>query len=173
MESICSNRQQFVWTPTRKKPSVWTNLECVSFCVGCILLTKSLLCNVAIFIRDAALSRVYSSAKSFKKILWSLEASLFWFPATVRTTCLFRPDTHQCLEAHQSSRRSQCSSASVRMTWLYHSDAIQGLTNIRVSTSRHSYGKTATTVWTMCDSVRTMFSIRQDVHQFNRLDISL
>jgi hypothetical protein len=85
----------------------------------------------------------------------------------VRTTCLFHPDTHQCLEAHQSSRRSQCSSASVWMTWLYHSDAIQGLTNIRVSASRNSYRKTAATVWTMCYSVRTMFSIRQDVHQFN------
>jgi hypothetical protein len=32
-------------------------------------LTKSLLCNVAVFIREAALSRVYSSAMSFKKIL--------------------------------------------------------------------------------------------------------
>jgi hypothetical protein len=86
---------------------------------------------------------------------------------------LFRPDIRQCLEAHQSSRRTPCSSASVRMTWLYHSDAIQGLTSIRVSPSRHSYGKTAATVWTMCDPVRTMFSIRQDVHQFNRPDISL
>lgn len=86
---------------------------------------------------------------------------------------LFRLDTHQCLEAHQSLKRSQCSSAYVRMTWLYHSDAIQGLTNIRVFASRHSYGKTAATVWMMCDSIRTMFSIRQDVHQFNRLDISL
>jgi hypothetical protein len=43
--------------------------ESVSFCVGCILLTKSLLCNVAVFIRETALSRVYSSAMSFKKIL--------------------------------------------------------------------------------------------------------
>jgi hypothetical protein len=86
---------------------------------------------------------------------------------------LFRPDIHQCLEAHQSSRRSQCSSASVWLTWLYHSDTIQVLTSIRVSASRHSYGKTAATVWMMCDLVRTMFSIRQDVHQFNRPDISL
>jgi len=56
---------------------------------------------------------------------------------------------------------------------VFHSDAIQGLTSIRVSASRHSYGKMAATVWTMCDPVRTMFSIRQDVHQFNRPDISL
>lgn len=69
-------------------------------------------------------------------------------------------------DAFQSSRRSQCSSASVLTTWLYHSDAIQCLTSIRVSASGHSYGKTAATV-------RTMSSTRQDVHQFNRPDISL
>jgi hypothetical protein len=77
-------------------------------------------------------------------------------------------------DALQSSRRSQCSSASVRTTWLYRLDAIQGLTSIRVSVSRHSYGKTAATVRTMCDPVRTMFSIRQDVHtKFNRPDVNL
>jgi hypothetical protein len=77
-------------------------------------------------------------------------------------------------DALQSSRRSQCSSASVRTTWLYRQDAIQCLTSIRVFASRHSYGKTATTVWTMCDPVRTRFSIRQDVHtKFNRLDVRL
>jgi hypothetical protein len=100
-----------------------------------------------------------------------------------------RPDTLQ------SSRRSQCSSASVRTTWLYRLDSIQGLTSIRVSASRHSYGKTATIVRTMCDPIRTMSSIRQErayqvqpsgrqpswsgrssfiygncVHQFNRPD---
>jgi hypothetical protein len=64
--------------------------------------------------------------------------------------------------ALQSSRRSQCSSASVRTTWLYLPDAIQGLTSIRVSASRHSYGKTAATVRTMCDPIRTMSSIRQE-----------
>jgi len=73
---------------------------------------------------------------------------------------LFRSDIHQCLKAHHSSRRSQCSSASVWTTWLYRPDAIQGLTSIRVSASRHSYGKTAATVRTMCDPVRTMSSIR-------------
>jgi hypothetical protein len=134
---------------------------------------------------------------------------------SVRMTRSFRPDSHQCLEASnssrlhpserngkssglQSSRRSQCSSTSVRTTWLYHPDAIQGLTSIRVSASRHSYGKTAATVRKMCDPVRTMCSIRQEcayqvqpsgrqpswsgrssfiygnyVHQFNRPDISL
>jgi hypothetical protein len=70
------------------------------------------------------------------------------------------------LDALQSSRRSQCSSASVWTTWLYRPNAIQGLTSIRVSASRHSYGKTAATV-------RTMFSIRQDVHtKFNRPDVN-
>jgi hypothetical protein len=62
----------------------------------------------------------------------------------------------------QSSRKSQCFSASVRTTWLYRPDAIQCLTSIRVSASRHSYGKMAATVRTMCDPVRTMFSIRQE-----------
>jgi len=52
-------------------------------------------------------------------------------------------------DAIQSSRKSQCFSASVRTTWLYRPDTIQGLTSIRVSASRHSYGKTAATVWTM------------------------
>jgi len=101
-------------------------------------------------------------------------------------------------DALQSSRRSQCSSASVRTTWLYRPDAIQCLTSIRVSNSRHSYGKTVATVRTICDPVRTMSSIRQErayqvqpsgrqpswfgrssfiyrkyVHQFNRPDVSL
>jgi hypothetical protein len=67
-------------------------------------------------------------------------------------------------DALQSLRRSQCSSPSIRTTWLYRPDAIQGLTSIRVSASRHTYGKTAATVW-------MMFSIRQDVYtKFNRPD---
>jgi hypothetical protein len=77
-------------------------------------------------------------------------------------------------DALQSSRRSQCSSASVRTTWLYRPGVIQCLTSIRVSDSRHSYGKMAATVRTMCDPVRMMFSIRQDVHtKFNHPDVSL
>jgi hypothetical protein len=100
--------------------------------------------------------------------------------------------------ALQNSRKSQYSSASFRTTWLYRPDAIQCLTKNRVSASIHSYGKTATTVRTMCDPVRTMSSIRQErayqvqpsgrqpswsgrssfiygicVHQFNRPDVSL
>jgi hypothetical protein len=76
--------------------------------------------------------------------------------------------------AFQSLRRSQCSRTSVRTTWLYRPNAIQCLTSIRVSDSRHSYGKTAATVRTMCDTVRMMFSITQDVHtKFNRPDGSL
>jgi len=101
-------------------------------------------------------------------------------------------DAHQCLEGSNSSRlhpsgrngkssgrssafeRSQCSSESVRTTWLYRLVAIQCLTSIKVSTSRHSYGKTATTVRTKCDPVRTMSSIRQDVHtKYNRPDSCL
>jgi hypothetical protein len=57
---------------------------------------------------------------------------------------------------------------------LYDLEAIKYLTSIRVSTSRHSYGKTAATVRMMCDPIRTMFSIRQDVHtKFNCPDGSL
>jgi len=63
-------------------------------------------------------------------------------------------------DALQSLRRPQCSSASVWTTWLYCPDAIQCLTSIRVSALGHSYGKTAATIQTMCDPVRTMFSIR-------------
>jgi len=135
---------------------------------------------------------------------------------SVRTTRSFRPDTHQCLEASNSSRfhpserngkssrrssefeKIQCSSTSVQTTWLYRPDAIHCLTSIRVSASRHSYGKTTATVRTMCDPVRTMSYIRQErayqvqpsgrqpslsgrssfiyencMHQFNRPDISL
>jgi hypothetical protein len=101
-------------------------------------------------------------------------------------------------DALQSLRKSQCFSASVRTTWLYRPETIQCLTRIRVSASRHSYGKTAATIWTMCDPFRTMSSIRQErayqvqpsgcqsswsgrssfiygncVHQFNRPDVSI
>jgi hypothetical protein len=94
-------------------------------------------------------------------------------------------------DALQSSRKSQCSSASVRTTWLYRPDAIQCLTRNRVSASRHSYGKTAATVWTMSStrqertyqvqpsgrqpswSGRSSFIYGNYVHQFNRPDVSL
>jgi hypothetical protein len=94
-------------------------------------------------------------------------------------------------DALQSSRRSQCSNASVRTTRLYRLDAIQCLTRIRVSASRHSYGKTAATVRTMSSirqereyqvqpfgrqpswSGRSSFIYGNCVHQFNRPDVSL
>jgi hypothetical protein len=51
---------------------------------------------------------------------------------------------------------------------------MQCLTSIRVSASRHSYGKTAAIVRTMCDPVRMMSSIRQVMHiKFNRPNVSL
>jgi len=79
-----------------------------------------------------------------------------------------------CLDALQSSRRIQLSSASVRTTCQYRPDTIQCLTSIRVSALRHSYGKTAATVRTMCDPVRTMSSLRHDVYtKFNRPDACL
>jgi hypothetical protein len=94
-------------------------------------------------------------------------------------------------DALQSSRKSQCFSASVRTTWLYRPDAIQCLTRIRVSASRHSYGKTAATVRTMSSirqerayqvqpsgrqpswSGRSSFIYGNCVHQFNRPDVIL
>jgi hypothetical protein len=94
-------------------------------------------------------------------------------------------------DALQSSRKSQCSSASVRTTWLYRPDPIQGLTSIRVYASRHSYGKTAATVRTMSSirqerayqvqpsgrqpswSERSSFIYGNYVHQFNLPDVSL
>jgi hypothetical protein len=126
--------------------------------------------------------------------------------SSVRTMRYFCPDSHQCLEASnsqdcilpdvmanhldtlQSSRRSQCSNVSVRTTWLYRPDAIQCLTSIRVSDSRHSYGKTAATVRAMSSirkecayqvqpsgrepswSGRSSFIYGNCVHQFNRPD---
>jgi hypothetical protein len=77
-------------------------------------------------------------------------------------------------DALQSSRRFQCSNASIRMTWLYRPDAIQCLTSIRKFDSRHNYRKTAATVQKMCDHVWMMSSIRQVVHtKFNHPDVSL
>jgi len=103
----------------------------------------------------------------------------------VRTMRTFRLDAHQCLEAlnssrlHPSGRNGKSSGHSSEFEKIpvfqrIRPDVIQCLTSIRVSTSRHSYGKTAATVWTMCDPIRTRFSIRQDVHtKFNRPDIRL
>jgi hypothetical protein len=101
---------------------------------------------------------------------------------SVRATISFRPDAHQCLEAlnssslHPSGHNDKSSEHSsefekipvfqriCRTTWLYLPDAIQCLTSILVSDSRHSYGKTAVAVWTMS-------CIRQVVHsKFNSPD---
>jgi len=111
---------------------------------------------------------------------------------SVRTTRTFRPDAHQCLEAsnssrlHLSERNGKSSERSSEFEKIpvfqrirpdnvvYRPDAIQGLTSIRVSASRHSCGKTVATVRTMCDPVRTMSSIRQNMHtKFNCLGVSI
>jgi hypothetical protein len=132
---------------------------------------------------------------------------------SVWTTRSFHPDAHQCLEAsnssrfHPSGRNGKSSGRSLEFEKIPVFQCIRpddvvipsgrhsGLTNIRVSASRHSYGKTAATVRKMCDPVRTMSSIRQErayqvqpserqpswsgrssfiygncVHQFNRPD---
>jgi hypothetical protein len=85
---------------------------------------------------------------------------------SVRTTRSFRPDTHQCLEASNSSRLHPSGRSSefekIPVFQCIRPDVIQCLTRIRVSASRHSYGKTAATVRTMCDPVWMMSSIRQE-----------
>jgi hypothetical protein len=107
-----------------------------------------------------------------------------------------RPSVSRSLEQsrlHLSGRNgkssgSQCSSASVRTTWLYRPNAIQCLTSIRVFDSRHSYWKTAIIVRTMSSirqervyqvqpsgrepswSGRSSFIYGNCVHQFNRPD---
>jgi hypothetical protein len=76
--------------------------------------------------------------------------------------------------AFQSSRRIQRSSEIVQRTWLYRLDAIQCSTSIRVFASRHSYGKTASTVRTMCIPIQKCSFIRQVMcSKFKRPDVSL
>jgi hypothetical protein len=114
-------------------------------------------------------SRIYFSSLSAVRTTWySVQTHIRQqHPSGRPDVMVNRPD------ALQSSRKSQCFSASVRTTWLYRPDVVQCLTSIKVSDSRHNYGKTAATVRAMCDLVRTMFFIRQDVYQFNRRDVSL
>jgi len=76
--------------------------------------------------------------------------------------CIYPGVMANRLDALQNSRKSQCSSTSIGTTWLYRPDAIQCLTRNRISASRHSYGKMAATVRTMCDPVRMMSSLRQE-----------
>jgi hypothetical protein len=52
-------------------------------------------------------------------------------------------------DAIKSSRRIQCSSASVQTTWQYRSDAIQSSTSNRVSISDTDMGRQLQTVQTM------------------------
>jgi hypothetical protein len=151
--------------------------------------TKSLLCNVAAFtgmLLYPESTLQLCSSRRFCEVF----KDLFRFPVSrsddvvflpdahqsvtsVRTTRSFRLDAHQCLEASNSSRLhpSRCTGKSsgrssefekIPMVQCICPDAIQCLTRIRVSASRYSYGKTAATVRTMCDPVRTMSSIRQE-----------
>jgi len=147
------------------------------FVLAAFCWTKSLLCNVAAFtgmLLYPESTLQLCSSRRFCEVL----KDLFRFPVSRPDDVVFRPDAHQSAtsvrttrsfrsdimanrpDALQSSRKSQCFSASVQTTWLYRPDAIQCLTRIMVSASRHSYGKTAATVRTMCDPVRTMSSIR-------------
>jgi hypothetical protein len=170
------------------------------FVLAAFCWTKSLLCNVAAFtgmLLYTESTLQLCSSRRFCEVF----KDLFRFPsshpddvefrpdahqsATSVRTKTFRPDAHQCLEAlnrsrwHLSGRNGKSSGRSSEFEKIpvfqrIRPDAIQGLTSIRVSASRHSYGKTTATVLTMCDPVLTMFSIRQDVHtKFNRPDVNL
>jgi hypothetical protein len=104
---------------------------------------------------------------------------------------VFRLDAHQCLDAsnssrfHPSRRNGKLSGRSsdfektpvfqcIRPDDVAIPSRRHSVFDKHVSNSRHSYGKTAATVRTMCDPIRMMFSIRQDVHtKFNRPDGSL
>jgi hypothetical protein len=143
----------------------WPKGECVSFCVGYIMLDKITSMYCCCFHRDAVLFRVYTSVMIIKKTLYIIQISQFSSLSAVRTLICQsfirlddenfpsgRPSVSRRFEqvqgcirpdvmvnrpnAHQSSRRSQCSSASVQTMWLYCPDAIQCLTSIRVSASR-------------------------------------
>jgi hypothetical protein len=77
------------------------------------------------------------------RTMWCSRPDAHQLATSVWTMRTFRPDAHQCLETlncsrlhpsgrngksfghFKSSRRIQCSSASVRTTWQYHPDAIQ------------------------------------------------
>jgi hypothetical protein len=144
--------------------------------------TKSLLCNVVVFTGMLLYPESTLQLCSSRRFCEVFKEVYFGSLSAVRTTWLYRQDAHQlgtsvwttwysvqtliCQsiirpdDENFPSRRlsvsrsfKQFKIATVRTTWLYRPDAIQCLTSIRVSSSRHSYGKTATTV-------RTMFSIR-------------
>jgi hypothetical protein len=162
------------------------------FVLAAFYWTKSLLYNVAAFTGmllypestlQLCFSRrfyevfkeVYFGSLSAVRTTWYSIRTLISQQKLQTVQVYIRPDVMANRPAAiQSSKRSQCSNASVRTSWLYRPDAIQCLTSISVSASRHSYGKTAATVRTICDPVRTMSSIRQVVHsKFNRPDVSL
>jgi hypothetical protein len=175
---------------------------------GCCFI-QSLLFSYVLQKDSVKFSRLYLSSLSAVRTTWYSVRTLIsqqhpsGRPSMSRSFEQFKVSSVSGCNGKSSGHSSefekiQCSSASVRTTWLYRPDAIQCLTSIRVSASRHSYGKTAATVRTMCDPVRTMSSIRQEranqvqpsgrqpswsgrssfiygncVHQFNRLDVSL
>jgi hypothetical protein len=83
-------------------------------CVGCILLTKSLLCNVAIIIKDAVYFRVFITEKCFKMF----KEDSVQIPTQRSRIPRFRPDglvlrrdAHKCREAKQFKN------ASVQTSW--------------------------------------------------------
>jgi hypothetical protein len=137
------------------------------FVLAAFYWTKSLLYNVAAFTGmllypestlQLCFSRrfyevfkeVYFGSLSAVRTTWYSIRTLISQQKLQTVQVYIRPDVMANRPAAiQSSKRSQCSNASVRTSWLYRPDAIQCLTSIRVSASRHSYGKTAATVRTV------------------------
>jgi hypothetical protein len=152
--------------------------------------------------QDVALSRVYSSAMFFEKILWSFQGFISvpyqpsgWrgIPSGRSLVSNIRPDDEIFPSRHPSVSKSfeQFKVSSVRTLFrvredpsvLAHPSGRRGYTvrtpfsvwqELRFLPQDTVMGKTAATVRTMCDPVRTMSSIRQVVHfKFNRPDVSL
>jgi hypothetical protein len=133
---------------------------------------QSLLFSYVLREDSVKFSRIYFGSLSAVRTTW-FRSDAHQSAISVRTMRSFRPDTLQCLKASNSSRlhpsgrngkSSGCSSEFKKIPVFQYirPDAIQCLTRIKVSASRHSYGKTDATVRTMCDPVRPMSSIRQE-----------
>jgi hypothetical protein len=121
------------------------------------------LCSSRRFCED--FKEVYFGFLSAIRRTWQYRLDAYQSATSVRTMRSFRLDAHQCLEAsnssilHPSGRNGKSSRRSsefekILVFQCIRPDAIQCLTSIRVSDSRHSYGKTTATV-------RKMSSIRQ------------
>jgi hypothetical protein len=106
-------------------------------------------------------------SQTIVRTMWYSRPDAHQLAISIWTMRTFRLHAHQCLEtstyqdcirpdvianrsaAIKSSRRIQCSSASIRTTWQYRPDAIQCSTSNRVSISYTDIGRQLQTVRTM------------------------